>query len=355
MYIIIITLFILIFVLCMLIYKVLHIKDNSLNVHMYGGNVTRYKQWIPKQAFEYSLALKKLTDDVEQLLLSFMKYKGRHRKPFLTYYLYQQYGIYNRGFNKTKHLYQYMKEVTNVPEDKIDKYINVIMRYINVFKKKLDQINKITKSSDEVDLNGETFIYRNNGKILDELHIDKDLLCKVNGDNALQMYSMFRVYKSFCQATAETMQLATPPKIYEEFKEKYKITLEGFASPLNRYFDKFCSAFPEVDEPFGSIGSFFDVDINENIVCNPPFDEEVMDKAIDRLIDAMNKNEITTIFVCPQWDDSPAIIKCKECKYLKKTIKEDNSEFVMYSTDGKQNIKIPNSYIFIMSSIINNS
>ena len=50
--------------------------------------------------------------------------------------------------------------------------------------------------------------------------------------------------------------------------------LEGFASAFNHYFDNYCSAFPDLESPFGSKGSFFDnKDWNYNCVfINPPFD-----------------------------------------------------------------------------------
>jgi len=54
---------------------------------------------------------------------------------------------------------------------------------------------------------------------------------------------------------------------------------ECFASPLNTFFGRFCSAFPDVDSPFGSSGDFFGLPGGIKRGCfqaNPPFVGPVM-------------------------------------------------------------------------------
>jgi hypothetical protein len=62
---------------------------------------------------------------------------------------------------------------------------------------------------------------------------------------------------------------------------------EGFASAFNHYFNTFCSAFPDLERPYGSIGSFFSQTIdswNKYIVfVNPPFDETLMNMVFDKV------------------------------------------------------------------------
>jgi phosphorylated CTD-interacting factor 1 len=41
------------------------------------------------------------------------------------------------------------------------------------------------------------------------------------------------------------------------------VEAEGFASPLNCRWLRYCSAFPDTDAPFGSLGSFFGFRPNE--------------------------------------------------------------------------------------------
>lgn len=59
------------------------------------------------------------------------------------------------------------------------------------------------------------------------------------------------------------------------------VQLECFASPLNCRFDQYCSAFPDVDAPFGSLGSFFSFAPKEgSFEANPPFVPDVMLAAV---------------------------------------------------------------------------
>ena len=44
-------------------------------------------------------------------------------------------------------------------------------------------------------------------------------------------------------------------------REDLGVSSELFASPLNCRFPRFCSAAADADEPFGSVGSFFDCDL----------------------------------------------------------------------------------------------
>lgn len=161
------------------------------------------------------------------------------------------------------------------------------------------------------------------------------------------------IYNNFIKYTSQNMQLAAPPKIYEEYKTKYNITLEGFASPINHCFDRFCSAFPDVDKPYGSIGSFFETDINENVVANPPFEEEVMEACIDKLFDAISNNHITAILIVPKWDDSACVMKALSSKYLKNTkiIDKNDTGYISYDIkNGKKVINSVDTYRFILSN-----
>ena len=52
---------------------------------------------------------------------------------------------------------------------------------------------------------------------------------------------------------------------------------ECFASPLNCRWRRYCSAHPDTDAPFGSLGSFFGFRPTEgSFECNPPFEEALV-------------------------------------------------------------------------------
>jgi hypothetical protein len=49
-----------------------------------------------------------------------------------------------------------------------------------------------------------------------------------------------------------------PGSLFHVLREELGVSLECFASPLNCYFGRYCSAFRDLDPCFGSLGSFFD-------------------------------------------------------------------------------------------------
>ena len=63
----------------------------------------------------------------------------------------------------------------------------------------------------------------------------------------------------------------------------------------------FCSIFPE-DKPFGSLGSFWDMDLNgKRLIINSPFVEPLMDRLADRL--ELSAPELALVVV-PSWKDA---------------------------------------------------
>lgn len=52
-------------------------------------------------------------------------------------------------------------------------------------------------------------------------------------------------------------QVSLPPDVFRVLKKQFGVFLECFASPMNSFFPRYCSAFPDTDCCFGSLGSFF--------------------------------------------------------------------------------------------------
>jgi hypothetical protein len=82
--------------------------------------------------------------------------------------------------------------------------------------------------------------------------------------------------------------------------------LECFASPLNSTYGRHCSAFPDTDEYFGSIGSFFDFfPTSGSFEVNPPFVLALMvamNQHISALFEAA-KGPLSFVVVVPVWAD----------------------------------------------------
>jgi hypothetical protein len=67
-------------------------------------------------------------------------------------------------------------------------------------------------------------------------------------------------------------QAALPGPVFDVLKRDFGVEMEGFASPLNSRFSCFCSAFPDTDAAFGSLGSFFQFRPRTgSFALNPPF------------------------------------------------------------------------------------
>lgn len=107
-----------------------------------------------------------------------------------------------------------------------------------------------------------------------------DILKKQSLDKIMAMalrYASISLYGgNFLSMTANT---------YKSLIDIYGAELEGFASPLNSQFLmhglKFCSLFLDTDGPFGSVGDFFKQKFKGCVVCNPPFYNSLIQRAVD--------------------------------------------------------------------------
>lgn len=95
-------------------------------------------------------------------------------------------------------------------------------------------------------------------------------------------------------------QLSVPP-IFEG--------VELFGSPLNTHNKLYCSPF-EIEKQFGSLGSFFEfepdiehITSGKIMLCNPPFDEIVMENMANKLIKLAKKYpQMGILITIPVWD-----------------------------------------------------
>ena len=117
------------------------------------------------------------------------------------------------------------------------------------------------------------------------------------------------------------MQAALPSKVFAKLNEIFHVKQEMFASPFNCYFNSYCSAFYDTDYYFGSMGSFFNFEPNNNgfFQCNPPFTEQVIERLADRLDYLLDDNKFALSFIIfiPEWLDppTPGLVKLKHSKY----------------------------------------
>mmetsp|Transcript_9141 Transcript_9141/g.21789 ORF Transcript_9141/g.21789 Transcript_9141/m.21789 type:complete len:523 (-) Transcript_9141:1241-2809(-) len=76
------------------------------------------------------------------------------------------------------------------------------------------------------------------------------------------------------------MQGAVHSEVFSVLQNHFSgsFMMEGFASPLNHYLPSFCSAFPDIEWHFGSMGSFMESRFTHDACCelNPPFSPGLM-------------------------------------------------------------------------------
>jgi hypothetical protein len=93
--------------------------------------------------------------------------------------------------------------------------------------------------------------------------------------------------------------LSVPPEVAKLFK------FQLFGSPFNTYNCPYFSAFPKAEDIVGSKGTYFNSPFPaeyDTFIFNPPYDEDVIDLAVTRLIHQMWLRPMTVLCVLPVWD-----------------------------------------------------
>lgn len=84
------------------------------------------------------------------------------------------------------------------------------------------------------------------------------------------------------------------------------VVVECFADPFNCYLDKYYSPFPDVDQPFGSIGSFFDNPPTNGIaIAHPPTEKYFLLEATKTIFNVIHKSKNNIMFIVglPVWKE----------------------------------------------------
>jgi hypothetical protein len=114
-------------------------------------------------------------------------------------------------------------------------------------------------------------------------------------------------YNSVFYPDGGRLQASQPHALFQFCSRWFGATIEAFASPFNRNtsYPIYYSAFPDVDCPFGSCGSFFDARLPPGVaLCCPPSDSTFLD-CTARFITAMSQRDdcsrTSFVVVVPDW------------------------------------------------------
>ena len=110
------------------------------------------------------------------------------------------------------------------------------------------------------------------------------------------------------------------------------------SSPLNCRYERFFSAFPDTDAPFGSLGSFFDHDFGQGgcYQANPPFVARFIHDMYDKMEQSLSSCVEPLMFVVfvPAWSETLAWKALRESPHLQQYVLVDQSSH--YYTEGTQ-------------------
>lgn len=151
-------------------------------------------------------------------------------------------------------------------------------------------------------------------------------------------------------------QLGVPMNLVKKMDEKLDFTLEGFASPFNVRLSmfkniSFCSLFPQVDKVYGSIGSFYETELDGHVsLVNPPFTLPMLEKTTKYLLDQFEKaDKMVVVYVVPYSWDSSYHLDIENCKYLvEKVILKRHEYFYEYAeTDTVLTSRIRSTFFLL--------
>ena len=117
-------------------------------------------------------------------------------------------------------------------------------------------------------------------------------------------------------------QLAVNPDFYKYLKNNHNVGCELFGSSFNTFFDNYCSLYYDLENYFGSVGSFFNIIIKEGFyVANPPFDDTIMLEMSKKFINFMddaeqNNKNLSILITIPAWTEFEGLDYLLKSKYL---------------------------------------
>ena len=121
-------------------------------------------------------------------------------------------------------------------------------------------------------------------------------------------------------------QAALGGNVFRALQSSIATNFECFASPLNCYYGHYCSAFPDVDAPFGSRGSFTSfAPIRGSYEANPPFVDGIIDEMATRLLAHLERAEAANEPLCftvvlPGWADNAGYCALLASPFLRRTL-----------------------------------
>ena len=149
------------------------------------------------------------------------------------------------------------------------------------------------------------------------------------GDARSELHSrMFALLLRYQSIHGHGFQAALAPAAWRVLRRRLDVGFECFASPLNAYLPAFASGFFDVDQPFGSRGSFFALPpmLSGSFAANPPFEHSIMDATAARIEELLTASAAAgdhalsfAVFV-PGWKEGKAYAAMAASKFLRRQV-----------------------------------
>eukprot|EP00923_Selenidium_pygospionis_P007904 GHVN01013430.1.p1 GENE.GHVN01013430.1~~GHVN01013430.1.p1 ORF type:complete len:833 (-),score=148.41 GHVN01013430.1:609-3107(-) len=155
------------------------------------------------------------------------------------------------------------------------------------------------------------------------------------------------IYTRNSREKGGNMHAAAPERVFHYLSSQAGVKTEGFASPNNCFFSRYFSAFPDTDWPFGSLGSLFDVDHEDDcsgaIEVGPPYTEEVLEMTITKMEEILvsTTKPLTLFLFVPDWHDCIGIDRMRNSRFTKAEVLGPGSDHLYVS--GVQHLSIPDA------------
>lgn len=245
------------------------------------------------------------------------------------YYQVAKWYIYNVGSNCTnethplillqsnnkisyKQLYKDIYNTTQIQlNDNLKNKINDIIINTNITIKQLNKLKYSQKYT--IKLQNDYMYYYSDFKKY-KIELNKTLYDKLKktytgSNNKFNEYVFILLLRyTLFGSKKETICLSVDfvynnPKI----TNKIKLEIELFGNPVNRNLSKFCSLYPDIEQYWGSIGSFFCLEDTiwskyKYFVANPPYDEYIMEQMAIKICSILSQfDECCFIITIPDW------------------------------------------------------
>jgi len=197
---------------------------------------------------------------------------------------------------------------------------------------------------------------------LHEAHFEKlQILYKMHNEevsNRVMLEAIFCCALRYTTLAGGGFQAALQEDCFDVLKEDWGVTFEGFASPFNCTYKRFCSAFSDTDAPFGSLGSFFDFHPTEgSFELNPPFEELLVDRVADHieLLFSNATGPLQFVLIIPTRKKTKGFKKLKKSEYTRKVIdlRQDKHGFcegMQHRRETRYKISSCNSSLFFIQN-----